>query len=411
MIGAVIRGTTRGGPSAGGLRGVWLGLRGLNIAHAGWLTVGASAILSVAGVYAIDVAVGYGSEGLHPTAVRQAVFAAIGMVAGAIIALPHYRLIGRVSWPLMILGLGLLVFLLVPGVPPTIVTPRNGARAWINLGPVDMQPSELVKIAFVITTAWYLRYRTAHRRFLGLIPPALIAGVPIGFIMLQPDLGTASLFVPALFAILVAGGARLRHLTIIVLVAALAAPAAYPILQPHQKARIAALWSQVQGSREGADDINYQSFTAQRLAGAGRASGMAGDHARAVVHFNRLPERHNDMIFAVIAARFGLLGGLGVLMAYAAWVAGAMFVAMACRDPFGRLIAVGLAAFVGAQAFVNIGMTIGLLPIIGVTAPFVSYGGSSMVTAWLMAGLVLNIGLHRPRPPFRDSFEYPSDDA
>lgn len=413
MIGAIIRGSTRGPRAHAGIRGLVLALADLNIAHAGWLTLASSAGLTLLGLYAIDVSLGFGDEGapgLHPIAIRQGVFAVVGVTAGTIIALPHYRLIGRLSWPLMALSIGLLAFLILPGVPRWLVTPRNGARAWINLGPADFQPSEVAKIAFVLATAWFLRFRRAHRRFLGLVPPALIAAAPIGLIMLQPDLGTACLFVPVLMAILIAGGARLRHLSIIVLAAALAAPAAYPLLQTHQKARIVALWNQVQGSREGADDINFQSFTAQKLTGAGRLAGTSDAHARALVHFNRLPERHNDMIFAVVATRFGVFGAVSVLLGYALWVSGALLVAVASRDPFARLIAVGLAAFVTAQAFVNIGMTIGLLPIIGVPAPFVSYGGSSMLTAWLMTGLIMNVALHRPRPPLRDSFEYASDD-
>lgn len=384
----------------------------ITLRHPAWLSVLAALALSLLGVYAIDLGLNpepLDATDLSPTAVKQLVFLGVGIVAALMIALPHYRMIGAIAWPAMLGVVGLLVFLLVPFVPESIVTPRNGARAWINMGPADLQPSELAKIAFVLCVARYLRFRKQHRRFLGLVPPALIAFIPVGLIMLQPDLGTATLFIPSLFAMLVAAGAKLKHLVIVVALAATAAPAAYPMLQPHQKQRIVALVGQIRGSREGALGINYQSFTAQRLAGAGGVAGTSDAHARALIRHNSLPERHNDMIFSVITLRFGLLGAGATLLVYLVWAAGALLTAGACKDPFGRLTAVGLAAFIIAQMVINVGMNIGLLPIIGITLPFVSYGGSSMLTVWIMTGLIVNIAMRRPVPPFRPSFEYEDD--
>lgn len=376
--------------------------------HGAWLCLLSAIALSLLGLYAIDLGVVEGARRQADPA-KQLLFVGVGLLAGVIVALPHYRLLGFVAWPVMVLSLASLVFLLLPGVPAWLVTPRNGARGWINLGVVDFQPAEPAKIAFVLAAAHYLRYRSTHRRFIGLVPVGLIAFVPMALIILQPDLGTASLFVPALLAMLLAAGARLRHLALIVTLAALAGPAAYPILKPHQKQRIAALIGQFEGRREGALDINYQSFTAQTLVGAGQWTGSTPGHARALVRFNRLPERHNDMIFAVIVARFGLLGAAAVLALYAVWLAGALLTAANCKDPFGRLLCVGFAGFVGAQAVVNIGMNVGLLPIIGVTLPFVSYGGSSTMTTMLMTGLIFNVAMRRPLPPFRPSFEWDED--
>ncbi|MEO0631763.1 MAG: FtsW/RodA/SpoVE family cell cycle protein, partial [Planctomycetota bacterium] len=155
----------------------------------------------------------------------------------------------------------------------------------------------------------------------------------------------------------------------------------------------------IRGSDEGAQDINFQSFTAQRLVGAGGVVGVNDTKARALVRSNRLPEAHNDMIFAVITLRFGLLGGAITLLLYMLWTVGALATAAVCKDPFGRVLVVGLTLFVAVQAVINIGMTVGLLPIIGVTMPFVSYGGSSMLTSWLMTGLILNVGLRRREAP------------
>jgi len=376
-----------------------------------WLTVLASLTLSLLGVYAIDLsdAAKAVHHGLGPNAIKQVLFLGIGISAAVVIALPHYRLLGYLSTAMMVAVVASLVFLLLPAVPSWIVKPRNGARSWIDVGPIDIQPSELAKVAFVLVMARYLRFRENHRRFLGLIPPALIAIVPITLITLQPDFGTAMLFVPALFAMLVAAGMRLKHLAIIVLAAVLSAPAAYTLLMPHQKARLVGLLRQFEGDTSADQDINMQSVTAQRLIGAAGGVGPGTERAATLLKYNYLPERHNDMIFAVIVGRFGLLGALGVFAAYMAWALGAFITAAATREPFGRLVAVGLAAFIGAQAFVNIGMNVGMLPIIGITLPFVSYGGSSLVTVWIMTGLVFSVAMRRPRPPVRHSFEFGED--
>jgi len=390
-------------------------LGSVRVINAAWLTLIASLALTVLGVYAIDLAEatrsGTPDGSLSLIAIKQSVFLVVGMVASVVIALPHYRVLGYVAGVAYALGVAMLVFLLVPFVPEWLVTPRNGAKAWIDLGVVDFQPGEVMKIAFVLLVARYLRYRSQHRRLRGLVVPGVIAAIPVGLITLQPDLGTASLFVPTLFAVLIAAGARLRHLALIVVCAALAAPLAYPLLRPHQKERLVGIFQQFRGDETGAYDINYQSTRAQTLIGAGRALGNPEPASRALVRYNELPEDHNDMIFAVIVNRFGLLGGLGVLLLYGVWIAGALRVAASCRDPLGRLIAVGIPALIASQMMVNIGMNLGLLPIIGITLPFVSYGGSSLVTSWLMTGLIVNIALHRPRPPYRSSFEYADDDG
>ena len=371
-----------------------------SIVNAAWLTVLASFALSLVGIYAIDIAERpFTDRGVSGTAIRQGVFLFVGLSAMCVVLVPHYRLFRYVAWPGYLACIALLVFLLLPFVPESIVAPRNGARGWINLGVAAFQPAEVTKIAFVLTVAGYLRYRREHREFKGLIVPGLIAAVPVGLITIQPDLGSASLFVPSLFAMLLAAGARIRHLVLIVVVATLAAPAMWPVLQPHQKRRFIAIFEQIRGSDEGAQDINYQSFTAQRLVGAGGLVGVSDTKARALTRYNQLPEAHNDMIFAVITLRFGLLGGAVTLLLYMLWTVGALATAASCKDPLGRVLVVGLTLFVAVQAVINIGMTVGLLPIIGVTMPFVSYGGSSMLTSWLMTGLILNVGLRRREAP------------
>ena len=259
-IATAVRGTSVRVPVRGTLR----------ITNWAWVTVLASLGLCLLGVHAIDVAEGTG-VGLAPSAWKQVVFMILGLLAAVVIVLPHYRVVQWFAWPGFVVCVGLLVYLLVPFAP--LVTPRNGARAWIDFGAADFQPSEVTKVAYVLAIAGYMRFRTEHRTLRGLIVPGIITAVPVGLITLQPDLGTASLFVPALFAILIAAGARLRHLTIIVLCAAMAAPVAYPFLRPHQKQRLVGMVMQLKGDRSASDDLNYQSFTAQTLIGAGGVAG------------------------------------------------------------------------------------------------------------------------------------------
>jgi rod shape determining protein RodA len=375
-------------------------------AHAGWVTLGASLLLSLIGVYVIDLTAGVNSTGLGYHATRQLVFLGVGLMCCGIAAFPPSKQVRQLA-PLLVIGASvLLVFMLVPFVPESIVTPRNGARRWISLGITDFQPSELAKIAYVLAVALYLRNRKNHRTLFGLMVPAVITVIPMGLIVMEPDLGTALLFLPTLFAMLVAAGARLGHLALIVVVMASIAPAMYPILKPHQQQRLRAMVNQITGDKSEADGINYQGFKSMTLVGAGGVAGLNPALSRAVVDFNELPEDHNDMVFAVIANRFGFLGGISVMALYLAWVGGTLRVASGCRDPFARLVCVGMAALIASQAVFNMGIAVGLLPVTGMTLPFVSYGGTSLLSVFVMTGLIFGIAMRREAPLGRESFEF-----
>lgn len=383
----------------------------VSLRHPAWISVAAAIALGCLGVYSIDLTAGVSADGVSPLAVRQIAYVVVALLAGCAAAIPHYKLIGALTPALVLGALALLVFVLIPFIPEFLVTPRNGARRWINLGPVDFQPSELAKIVYVIAVARYLRFRRNHRRFLGLAPPAVITFVPMALILVEPDLGTAMLFLPSLFAMLIAAGARLKHLALVVVVAGLMAPGMYPLLKPHQKDRIQAMVHQLHNDRSQEDSINYQGYRAMTLIGAGGVAGLGAEKSRAVVDYNELPEDHNDMIFAVIANRFGMVGGAATLTLYFLWIFGAVWAAALCRDPFGRILIVGLSAMVITQAIINIGMTAGVLPITGMTLPFVSYGGSSLVSAFLMTGLICNVAMRRPAYLQRKSFEFDEQDS
>jgi len=370
----------------------------------GWACVAAALLLSGIGIAIIATT----EPGL---AVRQAVFLGLAIVGCAVAALPHYRWLQRLALPIMLGVLALLVFVLIPWVPESIVAERNGARRWINLGVTDFQPSELAKIAYIVALATYLRTRRTYRRFFGLAVPFALTLVPMGLIFLEPDLGTALLFMPTLFAILIAAGARLRHLALIVLVGAVCAPIAYPLLRPHQKDRIQALYYQMRGDKRHVQGIGFQGDRAMRLVGAGEVAGVGRRLAADLVEYNNLPEEHNDMVFAVVNCRWGLLGGLATWGLFAVFISAGLLTAGLCKDPFGRLLAVGITVILFTQMTINTAMTIGLLPITGMTLPFVSYGGSSLITTWLMVGLLLNVGLRRPHYLARDSFDFDREEV
>lgn len=369
--------------------------------NVGWVSLAAAVGLTLVGAAAISL--------VEPaTARRQLMFLPVALVAMLVTALPHHRRLVDYSYILLAITLAMLVVLLLPFMPESIVPVRNNARRWFNLqlAGLSFQPSELTKITYVLALACYLRYRHNYRALRGLLPPLLLTFLPMGLILVEPDLGTAMLFLPALFAMLIAAGARLKHIIAIVLIGICLMPAMYPLLKPHQKARIVAVVSQVQGDTRHRDDIGFQGFKAQTLVGAGKLTGHDADFAQDLVRFNALPEAHNDMIFAVITTRWGLLGAAGLLGLYLVLVLSGLLAAAVNRDPFARLIGVGVVTFLFTQMFVNIGMTVGVLPITGMTLPFVSYGGSSLVANFMMIGLLLNIAARRPLIIGQPAFEF-----
>ncbi len=384
-------------------------VRAISLAGPAWVCVGAGLFLTILGIYAIDIATSdptADAAGLSATAMRQVAYAMVGICGAALVALPNHRIFGYASWLLYAIAVALLVFLLIPGVPTSIVRPRSGARSWIDLGPINFQPAEMAKLAWVLVLAWYLRFRNSHRTLLGLAGPAIITAIPVGLITIQPDLGSASLFIPTLFAVLLAAGARVRHLLLVVLIAAMAAPAMYPMLRPHQQQRFIGMMKQFQGDTSADQDLNMQSVTAQRVIAAGGLTGLDEARSRTLVHFSALPERHNDMIFAVICNRFGALGAALVLGVYFTWLVAALLAAARCKEPFGRLIIVGISGFMFSQVMVNVGMNIGLMPIVGIALPFVTHGGSGMVGFWAMNGLIVGVAMRQPAYSGRRSLEW-----
>ena len=374
----------------------------------GWLCVAAAGMLSILGAVAIGtVPPGPGETNLAYAHLAHLV---IGLAAAVAVVIPHYRVTQKLSYPLLGVVVLMLIFVLIPWVPESIVRPRNGARRWINVVVTDFQPSELAKIAWVLALASYLRYRENYRRVLGLLLPLAITLIPMALILKEPDLGTALLFLPTLFAVLVAAGAKLRHLAAVIVIGLTLALSMYPLLEPHQKDRINAMIAQAVGDDQYINDIGFQGDRAMTLVGAGQWTGVGRRHAAAMVIYNALPEDHNDMIFAVVTCRWGVLGAVAVWGMFLVLCGGGLLIAAQCKDPFGRLVSVGLVAVLFSQMAINTGMTIGIMPITGMTLPFVSAGGSSLVSAWIMVGLLVNIAMRRQRYLAKEAFDFDGRD-
>jgi cell division protein FtsW (lipid II flippase) len=326
---------------------------------------------------------------------RQLFWSAVCMGTMFAATLPSYRVLIR--WSYVVLGVSVLLLIAVYWFPRV-----NGSHRWIRFGPVGLQPSEFAKLAFVLGLSRYLMFRDSYRRLSGLLIPLALVMVPLVLVLREPDLGTALVFLPVLFVMLFAAGARASHLGLVVLAALTLTPLLWSQMSREQKSRITALAEQT-GAGERPSDDGYQLHQAKQLLALGGWSGswLGGEVTRDRTAYY-VPEPHTDAIAVVLGERFGLWGIGGLLLLFLLLVWRTLAVAHATREPFGRLAAIGVAALLATQVVINLGMLVGLLPITGLALPLVSYGGSSLLANALALGLVLNIGL---RPGYEVSNE------
>lgn len=315
-------------------------------------------------------------------AAKQVFWIGIGLSVYVFTVFLNYRKLGRLAYPLYFASLlALAVTLLFP--------PIRGARSWIPLGFMNVQTSEAAKIFIILALARFLADRPPER-LTDYVGPALLLSVPLALLLAQPDLGTAVLFGPVCLVMLFVRGAKTKHLAILVVLAAQAIPLSYPFLKEHQKARLRSFVSITNMTEGQALGESYQGHQSRIAVGAGGVLGRGwGEGTQNRGGF--IPDRHDDFIFSVICEEWGFLGatlvlGLHFLLAFLC-LAGAD----QNRDVFGRMFAVGIVTLNGCQVLVNTGMTIGLVPITGLTLPLVSYGGSSLVTTLFGLGLVMNV--------------------
>ncbi len=345
-----------------------------------------SLLLAVAGLLAMGVVVLQDPGGESDAATRQIVWISLAIPAMGLAAWIPYRF--WKPWSPVLYAGTLLLLILVLFLPA-----RHGSHRWVPLGVFSVQPSEFAKLSFVLALANHLMHQHRHRTLRGLSVPLMLAIVPVFLILKEPDLGTAMLFLPVLFAMLLAAGARLRHLAGAVVVAALLSPGLWMVMSAEQKSRVTALFTQEDGGPPPKGDGYHLHQSKQVIAlGAVWGSAVHGPVVSDPFAYH-LPAARTDFVFCLSAERWGLPGvGLLLGMYLLIFVRG-LQIAAATREPFGRLVAVGVVTLIAGQVLINTGMTVGLMPITGLTLPLVSYGGSSLLGTCLAVGLLINVAV------------------
>ena len=410
-------------------------------------------VLMVVGLGAIYAAEQVGARYTPGAAKKQLIFGIIALGILCAVQIPSYQRIGRYAYFGFAAALVLLVVVL-------FFQDRRGSHRWIPMPGFSVQPSELAKVAHILALAAYLRYRENYRRFVGLLGPFVLTLVPIGLILLEPDLGTSLLLLPVLFVMLFVAGARIRHLLTIIICGIVIAPPLFIVMtsgrRQYQRTRLISLFLQssrvqdwlntrdspatrrtlgavnaVLGSenitealdrRDGcclrklvypkiviakwASDEGFQLIASKNALGSGR---LTGHGLAAEAYVKTLPDSHNDFVFAIIGHQWGFVGCVLVLGAYFLIILCAIETSTLTNDPFGRLLAIGVGTLIAAQVIINVGMTIGVMPITGMTLPFVSYGGSSLLANAIAVGLLLNVAARRPLLLTKKPFEFAED--
>ena len=305
------------------------------------------------------------------------------MLLFAIAQLPPAQ-IERWSLWLYLLGIALLILVLVAG------HTGKGAQRWLDLGLFRFQPSELMKLAVPMVLAWLFAHRNLPPTFGPIIMSCLIIVIPVALIARQPDLGTALLVAAAGFSVLFVSGIRWRLISTLSIFIALAAPLLWHFLHDYQRRRVLTFFNPEQDPL-GAGYHIIQSTIAIGSGGLYGKGWLNGTQS----HLEFLPERSTDFIFAVYCEEFGLMGVLLLISLYMFIIIRGLQIAISAQQTYGKLLASGLVLTVFVYIFVNMGMVTGQLPVVGVPLPFISLGGTSVVTLMIAFGILMSIHTHR----------------
>ncbi len=322
----------------------------------------------------------------NPLVIRQAFYAGVGFVAMIMVVLVDYRRLERYAY---VVYAGALVLLLAV---PLVGSVGNGARRWIDLGPVSIQPSEMVKVALVIALARYFHrsQSTGDVRLVDAIPAFVLLAIPAALVLAQPDLGTMGVIAIVAFSVLFCAGLRLRVIVVLAAIAGAAVPLLWGHLKPYQQQRVMTFISPEMDPL----GAGYHVIQSKIAIGSGMFWGKGYLHGTQN-KLNFIPEQHTDFIFSVFAEEWGYMGAIVLLGLYAALVLRGLMVAYRAKDRFGALLTFGVVAIVFWQVVINVGMTSGILPVVGITLPFFSYGGSSLTTMMIAVGLMINVNMRR----------------
>ena len=321
---------------------------------------------------------------------KQILFMGIGFGAMVLTALFDYRRY-REAAPVSYVAVLVLLAMVVTG----LGSERKGSQAWFQLGPFQLQPSELAKIVVVLTLASVIAHFNSELDARRLAVVLGIVALPMALIMMQPDLGTTLVFVAVGMGMLLIGGAQLRHIVALTVfgIIGVAVVLNSGMLETYQQCRLTSFLEQ-QNQDCAERDAAYNQDQAKVAIGSGSMLG-AGLFQGTQTRLDIVPEQHTDFIFTAVGEELGFVGS-GTLLALLSIIAWRIWrTAQLARDPLGTLICVGVLSMFVFQVFENIGMTMGIMPVTGIPLPFMSYGGSSILAAFVAVGLVLNVHMRR----------------
>jgi len=378
----------------------------VNIPRRYWRNLDWPLILAVLCLIAVGMVVIYSASysqlvaaGLSPFYYvgRQALAFGLGTLLAVVVILFDYRAWKRWSKLAYLGTVLLLVGVLVFG------NRIFGSQRWMRFGPLSLQPSELAKVALVLALAKLFEKEENAQTLRGVLQAALLTVIPMGLILIQPDLGTAVIFVGLFFAMWYVGNAPLKSLLLTALILILAAVLVIvaslqgwvSIIKPYQLTRIL-VFLDPYADRDGAGWNVIQSIIAIGSGGFFGKGILGGTQSS--LHF--LPANHTDFVFSVIAEEFGFLGALFVLGLFVVLIWRGLHIAAVAKDTYGTLLAAGATSIFFFHLIINVGMALGMMPVTGLPLPFITAGGSTMITSLIAVGIILNVGLRRSKIMF-----------
>ena len=356
---------------------------GQKLWHINWLFV-----LLLCAVAGIGVAMLYSAANgsFDPWASRQMIRFGVGIAMMIVVAVIDIRLWMRYAYVLYLLTLALLVLVEVAGLV------GMGAQRWVDLGFVTVQPSEVMKLALVLALARYFHGASVEEvgSPLFLVPPLLMAAAPAALVLRQPDLGTAVMLMMVSASVFFLAGVRWWKFVALGVISVASGPVIWQFLRDYQKQRVLTFFNP-ESDPLGAGYHIIQSKIALGSGGLFGKGFLQGSQS----HLNFLPEKQTDFIFTMLAEEFGLVGGLALLGLYFLLLTYGIAISVQSRSQFGRLVGMGITVTFFLYVFINIAMVMGLIPVVGVPLPLISYGGTAMLTVLIGFGLLMSVYVHR----------------
>lgn len=318
----------------------------------------------------------------------------LGIIAILVLSFIDYDIFGKLYLPIYIFSNILLLAVLISGIGSS----EWGASSWLVIGGISFQPSEIVKVGIIISLAKFIENNSDNiNEFLTLIKILVFAFVPIGLVVLQNDLGTALVFMFFTFIMLFVAGLDIKYILYSGLLGIISIPIAwFGFFEDYQKKRLLVFLDPSLDPMGSGWNVTQ----AKTAIGSGQIIGrfITGNADFATTGW--LPEKHTDFIFAVIGESFGLIGGALLILLYTLLIYRLIYIAKNAKDLFGSLVVVGITSMISFHIIENIGMTMGLMPVTGIPLPFISYGGTFMLTNMIALGLVFSIAIKRSKINF-----------